>query len=70
MLESSRLSTADAREGGATAVEYAILAAAIAAIVVAAVVVLGGETCRMYELTSDGLDAAKQPAAAPVDACD
>ena len=39
-------------EHGATAVEYAIMVAAIAAVIVAVVFVLGGRTCQLHETAS------------------
>ena len=40
---------ASAGESGATAVEYSILAAAIAAVIVAVVLVVGTRSCVMFE---------------------
>lgn len=59
----------DTDERGATAVEYAIMAAAIAAVVVAIVFVLGQQTCSHYQATTETFRAARGAAGDPVTGC-
>ena len=52
-MKSEKTLTRSSREAGATAVEYTIMAAAIAAVVVAIVFTLGGQTLLLFDSVFD-----------------